>query len=287
MTSHEHTPDVDWAEVVGDLERSADVLRPVSEQVMDWLGVTEGSQVADIGCGAGGMTAFLASAVGRSGVVYAIDGEPALLDATRERCRQLGYEDRVRTQHHDLMTGAPELSRLLDLAWAAGVVHHLPDQQVAIEQLSGLLIDGGRLALSEGGLRTVTLPWDVGIGEPGLEGRLLAAEESWFVRMRASIPGSRRAPYGWPTLLRRAGLTDVASKSFLLDRPSPISTYVAGYVIGSLRHRVERTEDSLTGDDLAAWRRLLDPEDDAYLGGRDDLYCLAAITVHAGTWRLD
>lgn len=286
MSHHEHTPDIDWAEVVGDLQRSADVMRPVSEQAMDWLGVTEGSKVADIGCGAGGMTALLASAVGRSGTVYAIDGEPALLEATRERCRQLGYDHRVEVHRHDLAGGVPELRRLLDLAWAAHVVHHLPDQEAAIAELSGLLIDGGRIALSEGGLRTVTLPWDVGVGEPGLESRLLAAEEAWFVRMRASIPGSRRAPYGWPTLLRRAGLTDVQSRSFLLDRPSPVSNHVVGYVIGSLRRRVERTEDNLTSDDIAAWHRLLDPDDEAYLGGRDDLFCLAAITVHVGTRHL-
>lgn len=287
MTGHEHTSDVDWADVVGDLERSADVLGPVSEQVMSWLGVTEGSKVADIGCGAGGMTAMMASAVGRSGTVYAVDGETVLLDATLERCRQLGYDDRVRTQRHDLSTGVPELSRLLDLAWAAHVVHHLPDQLTAIKELSSLLIDGGRMALSEGGLKMSMLPWDVGVGEPGLEGRLHAAEEAWFVRMRASIPGSTRAPYGWPTLLRMAGLSEVQSRSFLLDRPSPISPLVAGYVLGSLHRRVERAEDSLTQDDLAAWRRLLDPDDSAYLGSRDDLYCLTAITVHVGSRCVD
>jgi SAM-dependent methyltransferase len=286
MSSHEHTADIDWAEAVGDLERSADVLRPVSEQVTDWLGLTAGSLAADIGCGAGGMTAMLAGAVGPTGNVVAVDGEQALLDATLERCRLLGYDNRVTAQRHDLATGVPKITRLLDLVWAAGVVHHLPDQEAALEALSGLLIDGGRLALSEGGLRTATMPWDVGVGEPGLEARLLAVEESWFVRMRASIPGSQRAPYGWPTLLRRAGLADVQSRSFLLDRPSPISALVAGYVLGSLRRRVERAGDDLGADDVAAWNRLLDPEDDGYLGRRDDLFCLAAITVHVGTRRL-
>ena len=285
MSSHQHTEDVDWAEVVDELQRGADVLRPVSEEVMDWLGVTAGSRATDIGCGAGGMTALLANAVGPSGSVVAVDGEPALLSATEERCRQLGYGDRVTTLHHDLASGPPKLERLQDLVWAAHVVHHLPDQQAAIAQLVGLLIEGGRLALSEGGLRTVTLPWDVGVGQPGLEARLHAAEEAWFVEMRASIPKSRRAPYGWPTLLRTAGLTDVSTRSFLLDRPSPITTYVVGYVIESLRHRVDRGADRLDPEDVDAWRQLLDPDDAAYLGARDDLFCLAAITVHVGVLR--
>lgn len=282
MTSHGHTPDVDWAEVVGQLQRGAEVLRPVSEEVMEWLGVTDGGRVTDIGCGAGGMTALLAKSVGSTGSVVAVDGEPALLNATLERCRALGYEDRVTTIHHDLSAGPPSIDRLQDLVWAAHVVHHLPDQLAAIGQLAGLLIAGGRLALSEGGLRTVTLPWDVGTGQPGLEARLHAAEEAWFVDMRASIRDSRRAPYGWPTLLRQAGLSDVRTRSFLLDRPSPISPHVAGFVIESLRNRVQRAEDRLPPDDLAAWQKLLDPEDDVYLGTRDDLFCLAAITVHVG-----
>ncbi|HKE71296.1 MAG TPA: methyltransferase domain-containing protein [Nocardioidaceae bacterium] len=285
MSGHEHTPDVDWAEVVGQLQRGADVLRPVSEEVMDWLGVTDGGRVTDIGCGAGGMTALLAKGVGPSGTVYAVDGEQALLDATFERCRGLGYGDRVTTLRHDLSTGPPTIDRLQDLVWAAHVVHHLPDQQSAITELSGLLIEGGRLALSEGGLRTVTLPWDVGTGQPGLEARLHAAEEAWFVDMRASIRNSRRAPYGWPTLLRKAGLSDVRTRSFLLDRPSPISAHVAGFVIESLRHRVQRAEDRLEPDDLAAWAQLLDPDHEVYLGTRDDLFCLAAITVHLGVLR--
>jgi SAM-dependent methyltransferase len=280
--SHHHTEDVDWAEVVGELQRSADVLRPVSEEVMDWLGVTAGSRVTDVGCGAGGMTALLANAVGSTGAVVAVDGEPALLDATLERCRQLGYGDRVTTLRHDLASGPPTIDRLQDLVWAAGVIHHLPDQLAAVAELSGLLIEGGRIALSEGGLRTVTLPWDVGVGQPGLEARLHAAEDAWFVEMRASIPDSKRAPYGWPTLLRKAGLADVRTRSFLLDRPSPISTHVTGYVIDSLRNRVQRSEDRLHPDDVAAWRKLLDPDGTDYIGSRDDLFCLAAITVHAG-----
>jgi SAM-dependent methyltransferase len=286
MSGHEHVADVEWGEVVDDLVRSADVLRPVSEQVMEWLGVTEGARVADIGCGAGGMTTMLAEAVGHSGTVYAVDGEPALISATRDRSEALGYGERVQTLHHDLHTGVPRIARLLDLIWAANVVHHLPDQQAALDELSRLLIDGGRLALSEGGLRTVTMPWDVGVGRPGLEARLHAAEAEWFVQMRASIPGSTRAPYGWPTLLRMAGLTNVRSRSFLLDRPSPISAHVAGYVIGSLRSRVERTADRLDDGDVAAWDRLLDPDSADYMGTRDDLFCLAAITVHVGVRRL-
>lgn len=285
MAGHQHTPDVDWAEVVDQLSHSADVWRPVGEQIVDWLGLDEGAHVADVGCGAGGMTALLAGAVGPSGRVYAMDGEPALLEATATRCRQQGYGDRVVAIQQDLATGVPE-TEPLDLVWAAHVAHHLPDQQRAIAALAGMLADGGRLALSEGGLRLACLPWDLGVGEPGLEDRLHAAEDAWFVRMRASIPGSVRAPVGWPAVLRAAALTDVTARSFLLDLPSPVSHDVVRYIVSSLQHRVDRAMEDLHPDDLAAWQRLLDPHGDAYLARRDDLYCLRVDTVHFGARRL-
>jgi SAM-dependent methyltransferase len=285
MAGHQHTPDVDWGEIVDHLSRSADVWRPLGEQVVDWLELGEGARVADVGCGAGGMAALLAGAVGPSGRVYAMDAEPALLEATANRCRQQGYGDRVVAVQQDLATGVPE-TETLDLVWAAHVVHHLPDQQAAIAALAGMLVDGGRLALGEGGLHLACLPWDLGVGEPGLEDRLHAAEEAWFVRMRASIPGSVRAPMGWPALLRAAALTDVATRSFLLDLPSPVSDDVVRYIVNSLQLRVDRAVDDLDPDDLAAWRRLLDPHGDAYLGHRGDLYCLRVDTVHIGVRRL-
>jgi SAM-dependent methyltransferase len=258
--------------------------RPVGEEIVDWLELDEGTRVADVGCGAGGMTALLAGAVGPSGRVYALDGEAALLEATAARCRQQGYGDRVIAIQQDLATGVPE-TEPLDLVWAAGVVHHLPDQQATIAALAGMLADGGRLALREGGLRLASLPWDLGIGAPGLEDRLHAAEDAWFVRMRASIPGSVRAPMGWPALLRDASLTDVATRSFLLDLPSPVADDVVRYIVNSLQHRVDRARDDLEPADLTAWRRLLDPHDDVYLGRRDDLYCLRVDTVHVGVSR--
>ncbi|MGH3366059.1 MAG: class I SAM-dependent methyltransferase [Nocardioidaceae bacterium] len=284
MTAHQHTPDVDWAEVVDQLALTADVARPMDAQIVDWLQIGSGARVADVGCGAGGMTALLADAVGPSGRVYAIDGQDALLEATAARCRDQGYGDRLSTIRQDLSAGVPE-TEPLDLVWAAHVVHHLPDQQAAIATLGGMLTEGGRLVLSEGGLRLACLPWDVGVGEPGLEDRLHCAEEGWFVRMRESIPGSVRAPMGWPQLLRGSGFTEVTTRSFLLDLPSPVSEEVERFLVSSLQHRVDRAEDDLNAEDLAAWRRLLDPEGDDYLWRRGDLYCLRADTVHVGVMR--
>ncbi len=55
------------------------------DQIMDALGIAEGSAVADIGAGAGWFTIRLARRVGPNGVVYAQDIQREMLDAIRRR----------------------------------------------------------------------------------------------------------------------------------------------------------------------------------------------------------
>src|SRR5262245_32001678 len=55
------------------------------EQIMDALGIAEGSKVADIGIGSGWFTIRLARRVGPNGLVYAEDVQRQMLEATRRR----------------------------------------------------------------------------------------------------------------------------------------------------------------------------------------------------------
>ncbi|MBA3719561.1 MAG: methyltransferase domain-containing protein [Nocardioidaceae bacterium] len=277
-----HTPDVNWADVVDDLDRGDTVSRPMDEQIVGWLAPPPGARVADLGSGAGGMTVLLAGAVGAEGSVVAVDGEPALLEATMARSERAGFADRIETLLYDLAAGTPPLVDL-DLVWAAHVVHHLPDQQSAVTGLVRMIAGGGRLALAEGGLPQRCLPWDVGVGEPGLEDRLASAEADWFAGMRRDQHGARRIPYGWPSVIAAAGLNDVMSKSFLLDLPAPLDVEVRTHITESFAVRVDRVGERLNGDDRGPWDRLLEPDGADYLGRRDDLHVLGATTVHVGT----
>ncbi len=55
------------------------------EQIMDALGIADGSKVADIGAGAGYFTVRLARRVGPNGVVWANDVQPAMIEAIKRR----------------------------------------------------------------------------------------------------------------------------------------------------------------------------------------------------------
>lgn len=63
------------------------------EQIMDALGVADGSVVADIGTGSGWFTIWLARRVGPNGIVYAEDVQREMLEATRRRVTREGLRN--------------------------------------------------------------------------------------------------------------------------------------------------------------------------------------------------
>ncbi len=70
------------------------------DQIMDALGIADGSKVADIGAGGGYFTVRLSRRVGPQGVVWAEDVQPAMLEAiTRRVAKDLSKDIKnVRTQ---------------------------------------------------------------------------------------------------------------------------------------------------------------------------------------------
>ncbi|MGH3343069.1 MAG: class I SAM-dependent methyltransferase [Carbonactinosporaceae bacterium] len=260
---------------------SADLDAAWLPAAVDWL--LAGDRVrsaADIGCGAGAMACALATALGEQAQVTALDADPRLLAMARARASATGVPERIEWIAADLAS-LPLDDASMDFVWASSVVHHLPDQQNAVARLGRLLRPGGRLALCEGGLPLRCLPYDIGVGRPGLEARLDAAHTSWFEDMRAELEGPRM-PYGWPEALRRAGLTHEATRSFLIEHPPPLDDLGRRVVEQHLSFAAEELAEMLSRDDREALQQLLDPGHDAYVGLRDDVAVTTVRSIHVG-----
>ncbi|MFF4826226.1 class I SAM-dependent methyltransferase [Streptomyces sp. NPDC001312] len=279
---HGHT-DIDWAVMAPLLEAQAELFAPLYGKVMAWLGEKspEPGLIVDAGSGPGVISCLFAEAFPGARVV-AVDGSEPLLERARARAARLGLPDRLGTLTGELPGVLDELEYPADLLWAGNSLHHLGDQRAALAAFAERLAPGGTLALLEGGLPARFLPRDLGIGRPGLQARLDVVLEDWFARMRAELPGSVAETEDWPALLASAGLKPSGTRSFLLDLPAPVSDPARAYVAAELNRLQESLESGIDDEDRATLDRLLDPEDEASVHRRSDLFVLKAYTVHTG-----
>ena len=230
------------------------------------------------------MAAALLDAVGEPGTVIIADGSSELLAIAEQRAGRPGHH--LVARHVDLQQqplGSALDHRPIDLVHASAVVHHLDDERAAIADLASVVRVGGQVAVAEGGLGNRFLPDDCGIGEPGLEQRLAAAREAWFWSEVRPAAQTIRTGWGWNVLLADAGLTDVRTRSFLLDLPPPLSEPVRRVVRGVFERELARAGDRIGNDDQATLTRLLDDEDPHGILLRPDVFVLGARTVHVGT----
>ncbi|TCO62988.1 class I SAM-dependent methyltransferase [Actinocrispum wychmicini] len=287
MGTHTHD-DYDWVSKIAYMRRGAAIhtawQRDIADRLVGML--RPGATVIDVGSGAGGMAAQFALALGAQsgGHVVLVDAVPELLTAAGELVRATSDgKINVTTVLADAAgTTLAELVPAADLVWASFVVHHLRDQQEGITNLTRVVAPGGWLALTEGGLGTQCVPWDLGVGAPGLIDRIQAARKQWFAQMRADIPGSTRLTVGWTKALSNAGLSDITSFTSVVDYPPPVTDDVRAAIVDWFTHITSVAMDHLATDDQQAVNRLLDPADTAYIGSRDDVFYLAADTVNLG-----
>lgn len=255
-----------------EVERDATIAR--------WLSREDAMRIADVGCGVGAMSTCLASAF-PSATLVAVDESVPMVDAARARITASDLGSRVSVRRLDV-TSAEAPTHRFDLVWASHMVHHLADQESGLRTLRGWLADNGRLALAEGGLPSRWLPWDIGIGEPGLELRLDAARDQTFRHLRAGFPDAVAVPIGWPSLLRAAGFAAVHSKSFLLDIPAPLPRNARAHLVEELRSGRDRNAVAglLSDADIETLTALTDPSSVHYVADRHDTFHLSAVTVH-------
>ncbi|MCA6091202.1 class I SAM-dependent methyltransferase [Streptomyces sp. SCA3-4] len=270
--------DFDWAAMADLLEREGEAHGPYVDQALEQLRHLTPRRILDIGSGPGVAACRLAAAFPLAEVT-AVDGAPELLTRATERAERLGV--RLRTEVAGFPEGLDGLAPA-DLVWTGQVVHHVGDQQDALARLAGLLEPDGVLAVVEGGLPARWLPRDIGFGRPGLQDRLGAAMAERFSRMRAELPGSVAVVEDWAGMLRTAGLTDVRSKTFLVDRPAPLDRDARQSVRQMLQRHRTVLDGVLDADDVATIERLLDPADPAGVDRRPDVFLLTAKTVHFG-----
>lgn len=116
------------------------------EQIMDHLGIAEGSVVADLGAGGGWFTIRLARRVGPNGRVYAQDIQPEMIGAIRRRV------DREELKNVRTVLGTPQDPHLpdpVDVVLIVDAYHEMEQPQALLGNVRRSLKPGGRVGIVE------------------------------------------------------------------------------------------------------------------------------------------
>jgi ubiquinone/menaquinone biosynthesis C-methylase UbiE len=115
------------------------------EQIMDILGIAEGSVVADVGAGSGWFTVRLARRVGPNGLVFSQDVQSEMVAAISRRVQREGLTN-VRTVQGD--GSDPRLGRnVVDAIVMAGVYNEIGDKITMLRNLAAALKPQGRIGV--------------------------------------------------------------------------------------------------------------------------------------------
>lgn len=117
--------------------------------VMDALGISAGTRVADIGAGAGYFTFHLAGRVGPRGRVYAVDIDPAAIEAVQRRASAEKRTQVVTTLGSESDPRLPAGS--VDVVLLANTYHELGETEGLMRALVRILKPGGLLAIIDAG----------------------------------------------------------------------------------------------------------------------------------------
>lgn len=114
-------------------------------EVLAALGLQPGWSVADIGAGTGYFTLPIASAVGPSGRVFAVDVSPEMLERLHVRLAEAGILHVERIQAEASATHLPTAS--CHCVFLANVWHEFDDHPAVLAEARRILRPAGRIAL--------------------------------------------------------------------------------------------------------------------------------------------
>ena len=112
--------------------------RPLAENLADWLTVSAGQRVLDVGCGPGALTEQLVARAGAEHVA-AVDASEAFVGACRSRLPGIDVR-------HGFAEALPFDDDTFDVAAASLVVHFMKDPRAGIMEMLRVTRPGGRVA---------------------------------------------------------------------------------------------------------------------------------------------
>ena len=123
------------------------IFGPSTRKLLISSGLKVGWRVADIGCGVGLVSFWMAEQVGSTGSVAAVDASAAQIETAGNYSAQQGFANIVFHTANAYDTGLPRES--FDLVFSRFLMCHVPEPARAISEMRSLLKVGGVLACED------------------------------------------------------------------------------------------------------------------------------------------
>jgi ubiquinone/menaquinone biosynthesis C-methylase UbiE len=248
--------------------------RPELRAAIASLQLKSGMRVVDVGCGTGEALSWLREALGADGTVVGLD-----LAAAHVRAARAHVPEQILIAQAD-MRRAPLPEASFDLVWCVNTINHLRDPVEGVERLARLLRRGGRVALGQSSLLPeMFFAWDARLERIVNE----AVRQYYRDRYAASERelGAVRALVG---VLRQARLNNVRSRTWMIERVSPLSADDETYLTEAIFKNTwgARLRAYMSAQDHEELSKLCDPQDPAFALRRPDFHYLQSFTLVVG-----
>jgi len=134
-----------WFKLMAAEFRIRDALEP-RKNIIEEVGIKQGSKVLDYGCGPGGYVKAVSELIGETGKLYALDVLPVAVDMVKNLARKSNLKN-VETILSDCKTGLPNNS--IDVVLLYDTFHDLEDQNAVLQELHRILKPNGTLSFSD------------------------------------------------------------------------------------------------------------------------------------------
>jgi len=142
-------PEYALGRTAGEYDRlieQAELMRPLTERMLNAAGVRPGMHVLDVGCGVGDVSFLVGELVGEHGSVAGVDVDQAALKVAEERAAAHGSEN---LEFRAGSITSTEFDREFDAAVGRFVLMFVDEPAAALRHVHGALRPGGIVAFQE------------------------------------------------------------------------------------------------------------------------------------------
>lgn len=244
-------------------------------QMVEDLELEAGGVVLDLGCGPGLWTQLLAQQVGPSGKVIGADLSPGLIRyAVEDACADLqDVTDFVIADFYRI----PFADDTFDAVFFGNCLAYVPDAVALLNEHKRVTRPQGKVIAKDfDGAVIIFHPLDV-----QLSLTVLGAAARALAEKPRNPPFDNFVGRQLHGFFVRAGLQDVTTRTYAIQRVAPLKPEAKRYIAGNAEWYARTAAPYLSSDELDRWRAAFDPEADEYILDRDEFYfcMLEMVTV--------